>query len=65
MTEEDLERKLDDLRSRHRDLDEKIARLIGRPPFDQLEIQRFKKEKLAIKDQISRIEASILPDIIA
>ncbi len=63
--EEKLRERLAELTARHRDLDQEIARLIGAPPFDQLEIQRLKKQKLALKDMISRVEAMILPDIIA
>jgi hypothetical protein len=32
---------------------------------DQLQIQRLKKRKLALKDQILRLESMLLPDIIA
>ena len=60
-----LRRKLADLRSEHRDLDEVIARLTESAPFDQLQVQRLKKRKLALKDQISRLESKLVPDIIA
>jgi hypothetical protein len=62
---EALRAKLAALKSEHRDLDEVIARLAQRAPFDQLELQRMKKRKLLIKDQISKIESELLPDIIA
>jgi len=42
-----------------------IARLAERGPFDQLQLQRLKKRKLLLKDQISKIESELLPDIIA
>ena len=32
---------------------------------DQLELQRLKKQKLAMKDRIARLESDLLPDIIA
>ena len=35
----------------------------GRP--DQLTLRRLKKQKLALKDQIVRIEDQLIPDIIA
>jgi len=57
--------RLEELKSEHRDLDDVIAHYIETRPFDQLQIQRFKKRKLAIKDQISRLEDQLLPDIIA
>lgn len=60
-----LHHKLAELRQEHRDLDDVISRLASTPPFDQLQIQRLKKRKLAIKDQIIKIESALLPDIIA
>lgn len=63
--QEMLNQKLADLRSEHRDLDDVIARLSERAPFDQLQLQRLKKRKLALKDQITLLESRMLPDIIA
>lgn len=68
MQESDLEairQKLAELLSEHRDLDEIIARITRDGPFDQLQIQRLKKRKLALKDQIAQLESELLPDIIA
>jgi hypothetical protein len=62
---EALRAKLAALKSEHRDLDDVIAQLVKRVPFDQLELQRMKKRKLLLKDQISKIESELLPDIIA
>jgi hypothetical protein len=62
---ESLKARLAALRSEHRDLDDVIARLSERSPFDQLQLQRLKKRKLLLKDQISKIESELLPDIIA
>ncbi|HKM73249.1 MAG TPA: DUF465 domain-containing protein [Stellaceae bacterium] len=62
---EALKAKLATLKSEHRDLDNVIARLAERAPFDQLQLQRLKKRKLLLKDQISKIESELLPDIIA
>ena len=62
---ESLQRRLAELKSEHRDLDEIIARLGDGSPFDQLQLQRLKKRKLLIKDQIARLESQLLPDIIA
>lgn len=57
--------KLDVLRRDHRDLDEAIHVLetAGRP--DPLTLRRLKKQKLALKDQIVKIEDNLIPDIIA
>jgi hypothetical protein len=53
------------LKTEHRDLDEAIARLSEEVPADNLQLQRFKKRKLALKDLIAKLENSLLPDIIA
>ena len=57
--------KLEELRSEHRDLDDVIQRLLETSPFNQLQIQRLKKRKLALKDQMMKLESKLLPDIIA
>ena len=62
---EALKAKLAALKTEHRDLDDVIARIAETRPFDQLQIQRLKKRKLMLKDQISKIESELLPDIIA
>lgn len=53
------------LKDEHRDLDETIARLLSEVPPDNLRLQRLKKRKLALKDLITKLENSLLPDIIA
>ncbi len=60
-----LQQKLEDLKVEHRNLDEKIADMTANPPFDQLLVQRLKKRKLALKDQIAKIDSELMPDIIA
>jgi hypothetical protein len=62
---EAIKTKLQALRVEHRDLDEVIDRLIERAPFDQLQLQRLKKRKLGLKDQITKLESQLIPDIIA
>jgi hypothetical protein len=42
-----------------------IARIAEQVPFDQVQLQRLKKRKLLLKDQIAKIENELLPDIIA
>jgi hypothetical protein len=59
-----LLRKLHELRSEHRDLDTVIARLVEQPP-DQLQLQRLKKRKLMLKDEIAWLESRLIPDNIA
>ena len=60
-----LRERLAHLRSEHRDLDDVIARISSDTPFDQLQIQRLKKRKLGLKDEILKLESRLLPDIIA
>ncbi|MEZ5832871.1 MAG: DUF465 domain-containing protein [Dongiaceae bacterium] len=60
-----LRAKLEELRIEHRDVDAAIQSLQQTSPFDQLQIQRMKKRKLALKDQITKLESQLLPDIIA
>jgi hypothetical protein len=60
-----LRDRLDKLRGEHRDLDETIVRLIEEGGADMLQLQRMKKRKLFIKDQIIMIESKLLPDVIA
>ena len=49
----------------HHDLDYVIDRLVGDPAQDRLQLQRLKKRKLLLKDQIQRLRARLIPDIIA
>ena len=62
---EELEKRLEELRLEHKDLDDVIAKIADTAPFDQIQVQRLKKRKLALKDQIARVESELLPDIIA
>lgn len=56
---------LNTLKQRHRDLDVAIDSLVATGSADQLQLRRLKKEKLALKDRIAKIEDDSLPDIIA
>jgi hypothetical protein len=62
---EAIRQRLEEVKLEHRDLDDAIARILENPPFDQIKIQRLKKRKLALKDEISRLQDMLLPDIIA
>ena len=61
---EALLRRLHELRSEHRDLDTVIARM-GESGGDQLHLQRLKKRKLRLKDEVVRLESLLVPDLIA
>lgn len=60
-----LKRRLAELKTEHRQLDDQIARMTEAVPFDQLTVQRLKKRKLALKDQIAKLDSELRPDIIA
>ena len=60
-----LNLKLENLRAEHRDLDNVIRRLMVEEANDQLQMQRLKKHKLLLKDQILYYENELLPNIIA
>ena len=60
-----IQKKLEDLLSEHRDLDDVINSMLGAQGFDQLRLQRLKKRKLWLKDEIIKLKALIVPDIIA
>lgn len=62
---EALEAKLASLVEEHRDLDKAIAGLERSNPGDSLTLNRLKKKKLQLKDQIILLENELLPDIIA
>jgi hypothetical protein len=64
-TDRELRDELVKLRAEHRALDDEILGLETTGTADQLSIRRLKKRKLAIKDQIIKIEDQLLPDIIA
>jgi hypothetical protein len=61
-----LLRRLHELRSEHRDLDTVIARLSAEQgSLDQIQVQRLKKRKLMLKDEIAWLENRLIPDDIA
>jgi hypothetical protein len=60
-----LRAKLAELMQEHRDLDAAIVAMAEQGVNDQLQVTRLKKRKLQLKDQITRIEDALLPDIIA
>lgn len=57
--------KLEVLRTEHRDLDEAIEALQAKNSSDMLTLQRLKRRKLKLKDQITSLEGQVTPDIIA
>ena len=57
--------RLQNLYHQHRDLDAAIEAFELSGKADVLQLQRLKKMKLSLKDQIAKIENYLLPDIIA
>ena len=60
-----ISKKLNDLLSEHRELDDIIDSMVTGQVYDQLQLQRLKKRKLSLKDEIIKLKALIVPDIIA
>ena len=52
-----------ELQVRHQILDQQIAQLHRFPAPDQLQLQRLKREKLAVKDALTRLEDDLIPDL--
>ena len=68
LTEEEkaqIRQRLQALEVEHHDLDDVIGRLVGDPGQDRIQLQRLKKRKLLLKDQIQRLRTRLIPDIIA
>lgn len=58
-----LQERLVQLKTEHRELDETIHRAAEKPGCDQLQLQRLKRKKLSLKDQIDWIERQLDPDV--
>ncbi|MBC9031914.1 DUF465 domain-containing protein [Sphingomonas sp. JC676] len=65
MDDSEILRRLETLRSEHRDLDAAIDALLATGSADQLQIARLKKRKLKLRDEIAMFEDQLIPDIIA
>ena len=61
----ELINQLSNLEQEHRDLDDIIHRLQEQKTINLLQMQRFKKRKLMLKDKIENLKDKIEPDIIA
>ena len=65
MDETQIAKRLDVLRTEHRDLDSAITALVEAGSTDQLQLARLKKRKLRLRDEIGMFEDQLVPDIIA
>ena len=62
---EEIKQKLRLLQEEHTSLDKLIFEISHQGTINQLAIQRLKKRKLILKDEIAKLQAMLLPDIIA
>lgn len=60
-----VRKRLLELKLEHRDLDDAIEHLIATGTFEELKIKRMKRRKLQLKDDIARLENTLIPDILA
>jgi len=60
-----IEHRLSALETEHRDLDDVIDQITAGVIFDQIQVQRLKKRKLMLKDEILRLRSVLIPDSIA
>lgn len=65
MDDTQIAKRLEILRTEHRDLDSAIAALIEAGSTDQMQLARLKKRKLRLRDEVSMLEDQMIPDIIA
>jgi hypothetical protein len=63
--EAEIKARIEILKRDHRDLDTAIEALRQMPMCDMIQLQRFKKRKLKLRDEISMLEDLLIPDIIA
>ncbi|MDA0231001.1 MAG: YdcH family protein [Proteobacteria bacterium] len=59
------DQRLVSLRIEHRDLDAVINELADNLEADDVRMRRMKKRKLALKDEIAKLESDQLPNLIA
>jgi hypothetical protein len=63
--QKELLSRINELRTRHSELDGEVDALTQNGVVDQLKYARMKKDRLRIKDEISTLEDQLTPDIIA
>lgn len=51
------------MQTRHRQLDEEIARLQDNAYIDQLQVQRLKRQKLRLKESIGQLKNRLIPNL--
>ena len=58
-----VRRRIAELKIAHRELDEAIARMSEAAYVDELEMRRLKRRKLGLKDAITHLQSSLIPDL--
>ena len=64
-TDAELRGRLANLKIEHQDLDAAVHALEAKPRPDMIQVARLKKKKLRLRDEITRLEDQLTPDIIA
>jgi len=49
---------LDELRRKHGDIERELDEAMGHPSVDDIQILNLKRKKLAIKDEIAKLQAT-------
>lgn len=65
MDEVEIRARIEIAKRDHRDLDAAIEALRQLANADMIQLQRFKKRKLKLRDEIAMLEDLLIPDIIA
>lgn len=60
---EAIRRQIAALRIEHRDLDDAIQTLRERPYADELQMRRLENRRLHVKEEITRLENLLIPDL--
>lgn len=64
-TKQELEKKLAELEIEHKELNDLIDNPTSTKEFSEFMLQRLKKRKLLIKDEIKALKLMLCPDLIA
>ena len=62
-TDDAIQKRIEELLLEHRDLDIAIKVLSDAAVHDELQLRRMKKRKLLLKDQVSHLQAQLIPDV--
>lgn len=63
MENEDIHTLIHELTLEHRDLDDAITLMSAQPFINEIQLQRMKKRKLKLKDEIILLQSKLIPDI--